>query len=139
MNRNPNDDPTKLDGLIEFELTGIEEARMAHETLPEGVERLPELAPGYWEERRRKPCPTDRALAGTTIDWLLTLPANLRPTQLCESYPRAANAIAAAWYRPERVAMLDDLLTDRRGKRRGFPVRVRVEIEALRNAKGPSD
>ncbi len=135
MTRLPYDNPSDYsDGLIEFELTGIEEARIAHDTLPEGVEKLPELSPGYWEQRRRKPLPTDRALAGSTIDWLIMLPEPLRPKQLCERYPRAANAIAAAWNGPDRLATLDDMLFDRRGSRRGFPVAVRSEIEALRAA-----
>jgi hypothetical protein len=122
-----------LDAL-EFELTDIDEARRAHDALPEGVERLPELDPGYWERRRRKPLPTDRALTGSTIDWLLSLPAALRPTGLCESHPRAANAIAAATPGAERREVLNELLGDQRGRRKGFPQAVRKELEALRDA-----
>jgi hypothetical protein len=128
-------DPGKFmpDG-IEFELTNIDEARRAHDALPEGVDKLPELVPDYWQQRRRKPQPTDRALAGFAIDWLIALPPALRPHALCERYPRAANALAAAWHCAERGAVLDDLLGNKRGKRRGFPVDVRIEIEALRDA-----
>jgi hypothetical protein len=42
-------------GSIEFELTDLENARQALEELPEGVDKLPMLAPNYWEQRRRKP------------------------------------------------------------------------------------
>ena len=121
-------------GVIEFELTDIADARRAHDTLPEGVDKLPALAPDYWEQRRRKPLPTDRALNGATIDWLLKLPLSLRPRELCDRYPRAANALAAAWHGDERAAVLDDLLSDRRGRRRGFPPEIRSELEALRYA-----
>jgi hypothetical protein len=121
-------------GAIEFELTDIDTARRAHDTLPEGVDKLPELALNYWEQRRRKPVPTDRALQGATIDWLLKLPLSLRPRELCDRYPRAANALATAWHGSERDAVLDDLLCDRRGRRRGFPPEVRSELEALRYA-----
>jgi hypothetical protein len=121
-------------GAIEFELTDIEDARRAHDSLPEGVDKLSELAPDYWSQRRRRPLPTDRALQGSTIDWLLKLPLSLRPRELCDRYPRAANALAAAWHGHERAAVLEELLTDRRGRRRGFPPEVRSELEALRYA-----
>lgn len=121
-------------GAIEFELTDIDDARRAHDALPEGVDKLPELTPDYWVQRRRKPLPTDRALLGSTIDWMLNLPPSLRPRELCDRYPRAANALAAAWLGNERGAVLDGLLTDRRGHRKGFPPEVRSELEALRYA-----
>jgi hypothetical protein len=121
-------------GSIEFELTDLENARLALEELPEGVDKVPTLAADYWEQRRRKPLPTDRALQGATIDWLLRLPGALQPRRLCDRYPRAANAVAAAWGGPERAAVLEELLSDRRGKRRGFPPEIRSELEALRYA-----
>jgi len=123
-----------LPGSIEFELTDLENARLALEELPEGVDKVPTLAANYWEQRRRKPLPTDRALQGATIDWLLRLPGSLQPRGLCDRYPRAANAVAAAWGGPERAAVLEELLSDRRGQRRGFPPEIRSELEALRYA-----
>ena len=121
-------------GSIEFELTDFEDARLALEELPEGVDKVPKLAPDYWEQRRRKPLPTDRALQGRTIEWLLKLPASLQPRELCDRYPRAANALAAAWHGGERVAVLVELLSDRNGTRRGFPPEVKSELQALRYA-----
>lgn len=120
------------DDPLEFELVDFERARAAHDEIPAGVGVLPP-PPVVWETRRRKACPTDRALAGVTIDWMLALPASLRPYALCEQYPRVANALAAAWGNPaKRLALLDDLMFDRRGKRTGFPTPVRTEIETLR-------
>jgi hypothetical protein len=121
-------------GAIEFELTDLENARLALEELPEGVDKFSMLAPNYWEQRRRRPLPTDRALKGSTIEWLLKLPVALRPRELSDRYPRAANAVAAVWHGNERAAVLDDLLSDRRGSRRGFPPEVRSELQALRYA-----
>jgi hypothetical protein len=126
--------PPAPPGSIEFELTDLENARLALEELPDGVDKVPMLAPNYWEQRRRKSLPTDRALQGSTIEWLLKLPAPLRPRELCDRYPRAANAVAAAWHGSERVAVLDELLSDRRGNRRGFPPEVKSELQALRYA-----
>jgi hypothetical protein len=133
MTPRPYEESERPSGWIEFELTDVDDARRAHDTLPEGVDKLPELTPNYWEQRRRKTLPMDRALAGFTIDWLLSLPATLRPHALCDRYPRAANAIAAA-DAADRFAVLNDLLSDSRGKRQGFPAQVRQEMVALREA-----
>jgi hypothetical protein len=126
--------PPAPPGSIEFELTDLEHARLALEELPEGVDKVPMLALNYWEQRRRKPLPTDRALQGSTIEWLLKLPVSLQPRELCDRYPRAANALASAWHAGGRAAMLDELLSDRRGNRRGFPPEVKSELQALRYA-----
>jgi hypothetical protein len=120
--------------MIDFELTDLDDARLALEELPEGVGKFPALAAGYWEARRRRPLPSDRALQGSTIEWLLALPQSLQPRLLCDRYPRAANALAAAWASKDRAAALDNLLVDRRGNRRGFPPEVRSELLALRYA-----
>jgi hypothetical protein len=118
--------------LLEFELIDLDAARAAHDALPPGVVRLSELLPQSWESRRRKPLPTDRALAGATIDWLLALPLSIRPLTLCDRHPRVANLLAAAWADvPTRAAMLDSLLTSSRRGRIGFLADIQREIEAL--------
>jgi hypothetical protein len=136
MNRSADTGPsTNPADALEFEITDFASARAAHEALPPGVGRLPELVPHYWDTRRRKPLPTDRALSGTAIDWLLALPPSLRPRALCEAFPRVANALAESWPdAPVRAALIDSLLTDRRGGRADFPADIRREIEALRKA-----
>ena len=119
---------------IDFELTDFDEARHALDELPAGVREVHRLAPGYWEQRRRGPVPTDRALAGTTLDWLLRLPPRVQPRHLAERYPRVVNAIASTWGDRQRsVAVLDDLIVDHRGGRRGFSPDVDAELHALRD------
>jgi hypothetical protein len=72
----------ELPEALDFDLTDFDTVRTGHGRPPVGFKRLPELTPGYWEPHRRKPQPTDRALAGATIDWLLTLPPRSRgPTR----------------------------------------------------------
>jgi hypothetical protein len=85
-----------------------------------------------WDGRRRSKIPTDRAMSGVTLDWVIALPTHLRPKQVCDRYPRIANSLAAVWKDREAcVAMLISLLADQRVHRRGFPVVLRQEIQSL--------
>jgi hypothetical protein len=124
-------DPVDTDSLP-LEITDFSCARAALEELPPGVGRLGPRTED-WAARRRKPCPSDRALQGATTGCLLALPPSLCANALCERFPRIANGLASVWHDPvRRQAMLAELLEDRRGKRAGFPPKVRAEIEALR-------
>lgn len=119
---------------IDFEFVTVDDARAAHDELPAGVGSLPTLVPGYWEQRRRKPVPSDRALTGAAIEWLIALPPALRPAQLAERFPRIVNTIAEAQTTQDRLLVLAGLLDDRRGHRGGFCLEVRHEIDALYDA-----
>jgi hypothetical protein len=67
------------------------------------------------------------------LEWLMRLPASLRPQELCRTYPRVANLLADSWSDPQSAAAeLDQLLADRRGGRRGFSAAVRSELVLLR-------
>lgn len=97
---------------------------------------LPDLSPrtDSWESIRRPTRHSDEALTGTTRAWLRRLPAGRRPQRLCELHPRLANLIAWHWREPSLVhELLDELLTDRRGGRAGFPRAVNVELRRLRD------
>jgi hypothetical protein len=87
-----------------------------------------------WAPQRRAARECDGALNGTARLWLRRLPSRRRPLRLCQTFPRVANRIAWCWY---DVALseqaLDDLLTDRRGGRRGFPPAVVRELQRLRD------
>lgn len=119
---------------LEFELTDIGEARQVLDELPAGVLERERLDPNYWPSRRRPPQPSDRALTGEAVNWLMALPPPHRPQRLALQYPRLANAICTVWDRPSAtVELLDSLLTDRRGNRRGLPSVVQEELHLLRN------
>jgi hypothetical protein len=86
-----------------------------------------------WTAHRRAARECDSALNGTARLWLRRLPARRRPLRLCETFPRVANRIAWCWHDvalSEQV--MDDLLTDRRGGRRGFTPAVVRELQRLR-------
>ncbi|MFO1294314.1 MAG: hypothetical protein U1F07_14770 [Rubrivivax sp.] len=95
----------------------------------------PRLDPeaGRWARHRRPERACDRALTGTARRWLRELPPRRRPLRLCAAYPRVANRIAWCWADLKlSEQVLDDLLVDRRGGRRGFPPPIVRELRRLR-------
>jgi len=86
-----------------------------------------------WSRVRGTERTFDRAMSRAASEWMLKLPKAVRPLKTAESYPRVLNRLALCWDDPvlaERV--YDELLVDRRGKRRGFPPAVARELLALR-------
>ena len=84
---------------------------------------------------RRLERPQDRELMEHTVLWANSLPIQLRPKLLLASYPRVANRLALCW--PDKRLthhLLEDLLVDNRGGRKGFPPPVRAELVQLRGA-----
>src|SRR5215470_17320187 len=73
-------------------------------------------------------------LATETIEWLATLPEDLRPEELPARFPRIANALARRWRDRDLCrAYFDDVLLDKRGARRGLPDEVAEELATLKN------
>lgn len=124
--------PPRSPDSIDFELTDFDTARQALDDLPPGVAEAQHLQPGYWEQQRRKPVASDRALTGAAMDWVIGLQPALRPHATCEQFPRVVNAIAASWADTAySLQVLDHMINDYRGGRRGFPVAVGQELAAL--------
>ena len=118
---------------MQFENTDFSEAWRALDEPPAGLDVARKLRPPNWESRRRASLPTDHAIGGHAVDWILSLPPNVRPLNLVDATPRIANALAENWHDPDRAASLvEDLLVDRRGGRRGFSVQVKKELLSLR-------
>ena len=117
---------------IDFEITDFDVARRALDELPAGVAAVQRLKGGQWDAQRRKPLPTDRALTGEAMDWVMALPAALRPYSACEQFPRVVNAVAASWNDIAfSLRVIDHMVNDYRGGRRGFPLAVQKELHAL--------
>jgi len=131
MSTSPPPKPTPPWGAIEFESTDFDDARRALDELPAGLGALQKAREG-WESRRRAPLPTDRALTGAAMDWVIHLPPSLRPHAACEQFPRVVNAIAASWHDvPFGLRVIEHMINDYRGGRRGFPPTVKAELQAL--------
>ena len=123
--------PFNPSGLIDFEFTDVADARKEAEK-PAAIVALEKLLPGYWEEQRRPLTPSDRALTGKSIDWLMTLPTKARPKALSEQFPRIANHLADHWRDLQCTQLaLMRLLADERGGRKGFSLQIEQEIGRL--------
>ena len=84
--------------------------------------------------KRRQNTTVVNRLLSSTIDWLASLPPNVRPLALATKFPRVANRIAHEWREPSSCRRdFDELVYDKRGTRRGFPPDVYVELLALRD------
>lgn len=117
---------------LDFEATDFAVARRALDELPAGLEAARQARATNWESRRRPALPSDHAIAGKTVEWILKLAPNARPHRLAESTPRIANALADRWPDPAAAAAyVADLLIDRRGRRRGFPPEIKKELVML--------
>ena len=132
----PRKPPTKYQptpsGLMEFEEVSIDAARDILDELPPDVARVLESVPGYWQNNRRPPLATDRALTGRAMEWIGQIPENIRPQLTSLRYPRVVNQIADAWPNPsQRSDVFEHLLNGRRIGRRGFPAEIEREISAL--------
>lgn len=83
----------------------------------------------------------DEILSDSAHSWVRQLPGPSRPLELCNAYPRVANRIAESWADLAlTTAVLDDLLVDHRGGRRGFPAQIAVELlrlQALHEDRSP--
>ena len=120
---------------FEFELTDIDEARRILDT--ESISQFDVatiVSPDHWKKLRRPKLPSDRALTGHAIDWLMALPSALRPERLSHEFPRIVNALAEVWEEPDQCqAAFDGLLCSQRKGRTGFPPAVLEELLALKN------
>ena len=118
-------------GTFEFEKVSVSDARKAldEQVIPSGAARKPAA---NWETKR-KPA-AGESLRTATIQWMLKLPPHIQPRHLQVKYPRVANRIAALWSDEGGCeSYLDDLLTDKRGGRKGFPLNVAQEVASIRN------
>ena len=80
---------------------------------------------------QRRPAAHAQEITADTMQWLVRLPADLRPIALRE-FPHVLNKLATLWADDEACgAYLESLMLDDRGGRQGFPPAALSELIAL--------
>jgi len=104
----------------------------AVEEKPEALRRPGTVSDG--PAARRAVEAGDDVLRERAVKWLAALPADLRPMATAGHYPRIVNRMDELWSQCEYTRLhFQSLLVDRREGRKGFPLEVRRELEALQN------
>jgi hypothetical protein len=86
-------------------------------------------APDWTRARRARPVDY---LLPASLRWFKGLPHDVRPVALVRRYARIANLIAQQWNDYDACrAYFQELLTDRRGNRQGFPPDVERDLRQL--------
>jgi len=114
---------------LEFERVTIESLQAAQRGEPKGPEGRSERE---YSASRAAESSAGSCLSEQAESWLLALPEAVRPNALAASHPRVVNRMCQFWRRPtEMDRYFEDLLTDRRGGRQGFPFNIANEIASL--------
>ena len=118
-------------GAFEFEKVSLTDARKAlEETGPAAYAARKKVE--NWEQKRT--AGASEPLSDEATEWMTSLPDTVQPKQLALRYARLANRICKLWKEPQKCdRFLDDLMMDRRGGRKGFPLPVANELASLRD------
>ena len=118
-------------GSLEFEKVSFTDARKALEETGPAAYATHKVAEN-WDEKRAQRAP--ETLNGETTAWISAMPASVQPRQLALRYARLANRLCQAWKDPGKCErLLDELMMDRRGGRKGFPLQIANELATLRD------
>jgi len=83
---------------------------------------------------RHAPDKTDFQLTLQGHALLASIAPEARPNQLAVKFPRIVNKMAMLWKsKPQMDRYFEDLLTDTRGNRQGFPLGVLMELTTLKD------
>ena len=120
-------------GLMDYEAyQRTPQARDAEKTVA-GAQRNPNDDRGEDWVSFRRARPADYLLP-IGERWLRGLPPEVLPVALITTFPRIVNLFAMQWDdRNACSAYFEELLTDRRGGRRGFPENVERDLSRLRS------
>ena len=83
---------------------------------------------------RHPPAVDDLALNAAGQALLESIDESARPKELAATFPRIVNRLAKLWRSPLQMdRCFEELLTDSRGNRQGFPLGVLMELSTLRD------
>jgi len=73
-----------------------------------------------------------QSLYPQTIEWVRSLPREIRPLHVVKYFPHVANKLYLTWNSPEHFERcIRDLMLDTRGGRQGFPPDVAADLATL--------
>jgi hypothetical protein len=94
----------------------------------------PAAAQQDFSKVRHAPDKTDFQLTLEGHALLASIAAEARPAQLASKFPRIVNRMAGLWKSPRQMdRYFEDLLTDTRGNRQGFPLGILMELTTLKD------
>jgi hypothetical protein len=87
-----------------------------------------------FNKRRHQPEMDDLVLSGASQALLASVEASVRPKELAAAFPRIVNRVARLWKMPRQMdRYFEELLTDTRGNRKGFPLNILMELTTLKD------
>jgi hypothetical protein len=85
-----------------------------------------------YSKRRHQPEKDDLELSAAGQALLAYIEVSAQPKELAAAYPRIVNRMAKLWKMPREMdRYFEELLTDTRGKRQGFPLKILMELSTL--------
>src|SRR3981189_387407 len=85
-----------------------------------------------YSKRRHQPEKDDVELSAVGQALLAYIEETARPRELAAAYPRIVNHMAKLGKMPREMdRYFEELLTDTRGKRQGFPLKILMELSTL--------
>jgi hypothetical protein len=94
----------------------------------------PAAAQPDFSKLRHSPEKSDLQLTAEGQALLASVDAAVRPMQLAAAFPRIVNRMAGLWRSPRQMdGYFEDLLTDTRGNRQGFPLGILMELTTLKD------
>jgi hypothetical protein len=85
-----------------------------------------------YSKRRHQPEKDDVELSAAGQALLASIEESARPKELAAAFPRIVNHMAKLWKMPREMdRYFGELLTDTRGKRKGFSLNILMELSTL--------
>jgi hypothetical protein len=87
-----------------------------------------------FSKRRHQLEKDDLELSAASQALLASIEESARPKELAALFPRIVNRMAKLWKTPREMdRYFEELLTDSRGKRQGFPLNILMELSTLKD------
>jgi len=91
-------------------------------------------AQGDYSKGRHQPEKDDLELSAAGQALLASIEESARPKELAALFPRIVNRIARLWKMPRQMdRYFEELLTDTRGHRQGFPLSILMDLSTLKD------